>query len=247
MAQNLNIVVRTTAAQCPWSNGLNEKHNGVLGEMVMKTLEDAQCNFEVALSWAVNTKNTLHNSHGYSPNQLVFGKKPNLPSLLNNQLPALEGVSNSKIVADNLNAMHAARKGFIECEASEKLRRAVHHQVRTSITDLYKNGDLVLYKRNESDRWLGPGAVIGWEHKQVLVKHGATYVRVHPSRLILYPDTHHDTSEPVKHHSQNNVTTNGYVPIDDGNETDDNPEQYACDKSPKMSQNLYNCPNQAKL
>ena len=38
----------------------------------------------------------------------------------------------------------------------------------------------------------------------------------------------------VKHHSQNNVTTNGYVPIDDGNETDDNPEQYACDKSPKI-------------
>ncbi len=32
------------------------------------------------------------------------------------------------------------------------------------------------------------------------------------------------SSEPVKHHSQNNVTTNGYVPIDDGNETDDNPE-----------------------
>ena len=98
-------------------------------------------------------------------------KNPNLPSILNNRLPALEGVSNSEIAADNLNAMHAARKGFIECEASEKLRRAVRHQVRTSITDLYKNGDLVLYKRNESDRWLGPGAVIGWEHKQVLVNH----------------------------------------------------------------------------
>ena len=73
MAQNLNIVVRTTAAQSPWSNG-------VLGEMVMKTLEDARCNFEVALSWAINAKNKLHNSRGYSPNQLVFGKNPNLPS-----------------------------------------------------------------------------------------------------------------------------------------------------------------------
>ena len=156
---------------------------------------------------------------------------------MNNQLSALGGVSNSEIITENLNAMHATRKGFIECEASEKLRRAIRHQVRTSITDLYKNGDLVLYKRNESDRLLDPGAVIGWEHKQVLVKHGATYVRVHPSCLILYPVTHHDTSEPVKHHSQNNVITNGYVPIDDGNETDDNPEQYganACDKSPKI-------------
>ena len=75
MAQNLNIVVCTTTAQSPWSNGLNERHNCVLGEMVMKMLEDARCNFEVALSWAVNAKNTLPNSHGYSPNQLVFGKK----------------------------------------------------------------------------------------------------------------------------------------------------------------------------
>ncbi len=50
MAQNLNIVARTTTAQSPWSNGLNERHSGVLGEMVMKTLEDARCNFEVALS-----------------------------------------------------------------------------------------------------------------------------------------------------------------------------------------------------
>ena len=56
--------------------------------MVEKTLEDAGCIFEVTLSWAVNAKNTLHNLHGYSPNQLVFGRNPNLPSLLNDQLPA---------------------------------------------------------------------------------------------------------------------------------------------------------------
>ena len=28
MAQNLNIVVRTTTAESPWSNGLNERQNG---------------------------------------------------------------------------------------------------------------------------------------------------------------------------------------------------------------------------
>ena len=129
--------------------------------MVKKTLEDAECNFEVAQSWAVNAKNAFHNLHGYSPNQLVFGRKnPNLPSLLNDQLPALEGISTNEIVADNLNAMHVVRKDFIECEASEKLRRALCHQVRTSITDSYKNGDLVL-SRSESDRWLSLGAVIG--------------------------------------------------------------------------------------
>ena len=73
MAQNLNIIIRTTPAESPWSNGLNERHNGVLGEMVEKTIEDVKCSFDIALSWAVSSKNSLHSVHGYSPNQLVFG------------------------------------------------------------------------------------------------------------------------------------------------------------------------------
>ena len=54
MAQNQNIVVCTTAAQSSSSNGLNEKHNGVLGEIVKKTFEDDGCSFVVSLSWVVN-------------------------------------------------------------------------------------------------------------------------------------------------------------------------------------------------
>ena len=129
--------------------------------MVKKTIEDTQCSFEIALAWAISAKNTLHSVHGYSPNQLVFGRNPNQPGLLNDKLLALEGVSTSEVVADNLNAMHAARKQFIECEFSEKLKRALRHQVRISIAQTYKNGDTVLYKRNMCDRWLGPGTVIG--------------------------------------------------------------------------------------
>ena len=66
--------------------------------------------------------------------------------------------------------------------------------MRTSITQSYKNGD-VFYKRNLCDRWLGPGTVIGWEHKQVLVKHGGTYVRVHPCRLVPHPEVYQNSSE----------------------------------------------------
>ena len=81
-------------------------------------------------------------------------------------------------------------KACIESESSEKLRRAWRRQVRPSVVQSYKNGDLVLFKRNESERWLGPGTVIGWENKQVLVKHGGTYVRVHPARLTTYQYYH---------------------------------------------------------
>ena len=125
MAQNLNIVVRTTSAESPWSNRLNERHNGILAEMVKKTQENTHCSLETAQAWAISAKNTLHSFHGFSPNQLVFGRNPNLPSFLNDKLPALEGVSTSEVVASNLNAMHAARKQFIMCESSEKLRHTL--------------------------------------------------------------------------------------------------------------------------
>ena len=193
MTQNLNIIVHGTSAESPWSNGLNEWHNGILGEMVKKSLEDTHCSFEIALAWAIGAKKTLHGVHGFSPNQLVFSRNPNLSSFLNDKLPALEGVS-SEIVASNLNAMHAARKYFIMCKSLEKLRYAHRRQVRTGITQLYKNGG-VFYKRNLCDRWLGPGIVIGSEHKQVLVKHGGTYVRVHPCHLVLHLEKYQSSSE----------------------------------------------------
>ena len=164
--------------------------------MVKKTLEDTHGSFEVVtLALAISAKNTFHSVHGFSPNQLVFNKNPNLPSFLNNKLPALEGVSTSEVVASNLNAVHAARKQFIKCESLEKLRCALHHQVRTGITQSYKNGDIVFYKRNLCDRWLGPGTVIGWKHKQVLVKYGGTYVKVHPCRLLPHPEKYQSSSK----------------------------------------------------
>ena len=186
MAQSMNSIVRTTAAHSPWSNGLNERHNGILGEMVVKTMEDINCSIEISLGWSVSAKNSLSNVRGYSANQLVFGYNPNTPSVLVSDLPALETVSTSEVVANNLNAMHAARRAFMMSESSERLQRALRHQVRTDQFSTYQTGDMVYFKRPGVDRWMGPGTVIGSEHKQVLVKHGGSYVRVHPCRLQLY-------------------------------------------------------------
>ena len=204
IAQNLNTVVTTTAAYSPWSNGLVERHNAVLGEMVLKTLEDNTCDLDTALSWAVCAKNSLHNSKGFSPNQLVFGYNPNLPSVLHNKLPALENTSCSEMIADNLNALHSARKAFIQAESSEKIQRALRHQVRDLSGLEYSNGDFVYYKRPSSDRWMGPGTVVGSENKQVIVKHGGAHYKVHPCRLQPYRDDY-EVSEHIECTDRENV------------------------------------------
>jgi len=66
------------------------------------------------LAWAVSAKNALQNASGYSPNQLVFGRNTNMPTVLTDLPPALENTTASDIVRKNLEALHAARKNFIE-------------------------------------------------------------------------------------------------------------------------------------
>ncbi|VDI61048.1 Hypothetical predicted protein [Mytilus galloprovincialis] len=67
VAENFNIEVKTTAAYSPWSNGLLERHNQTLTDTLLKLKADNNCDWDIALSWALMAKNALDNEHGYSP------------------------------------------------------------------------------------------------------------------------------------------------------------------------------------
>ena len=167
MGEQLNINVKTTSAESPWSNGIVEKHNGVIGNMMEKVLSDVGCSLEIALAWCLSAKNVLLNAYGYSPNQLVFGCNPNFPSFIENKLPALEGVTSSKLIASHLNVLHSARKRLIETESDEKLHQALRHKTRTSTSMTDQTGDQVYYKKKDSSYWKGPGTVIRYDYKLV--------------------------------------------------------------------------------
>ena len=47
--ENINIRICTTAAGSPWSNGLIERHNAILGLTVTKTMEDIKCDLQLAV------------------------------------------------------------------------------------------------------------------------------------------------------------------------------------------------------
>ena len=183
LGETFNIKLMTTAAESPWSNGICEKLNGVLAQSVRKVMDESSCDVRTALAWAVSARNTLDNYSGFSPCQLVFGYNTVLPNVLKNDPPGLEDVNASKIVRNNLNAMYSARHEFIKVESSEKLRRALRHNIRESNAETFQMGDSVFYKRNDDNQWRGPGVVIGRDGKQVIVKHGGLFVRVHGCRL----------------------------------------------------------------
>ena len=127
----------------------------------------------------------MANVHWFSPVQLALGQNPRLPSTFVDKLPALTPVATSKILADNLTVLHRAREAFIQSESSEKLRRALNHNIRTSGDIKYLSGDSVFFKRANERHWRGPRKVLGQDGQQVLVKYGSRYVRVHPCRITL--------------------------------------------------------------
>ena len=170
------------------------------------------------MAWAINAKNSLHNVYGFSPSQLVFGRNPNLPSVLIDKLPAPGGHTSSEVVANHLNAKHEPHKAFIECEASEKIRRALHHNVRQSTTLEFTPGDKVYYKRLDSDYWKGPAEIIGKDNHQVIVKQGGSLIRMYPISLRLVEEQ--ITSRDMAGETERIV--NGEEDNADDNQTDEN-------------------------
>lgn len=54
--------------------------------------------------------NSLQMWNGYSSFQLVYGSNPNVPNIMTDKLPALEGTTSSEVLAVHLNVLHAKDK-----------------------------------------------------------------------------------------------------------------------------------------
>ena len=184
MCEAMNITVKVTAAETQ-QNGLVERNNIIIANMLDMILEDQQLDLVIALSWWLNAKNSLANGHGFSPFQLVFGQNPKLPSIFNDKPPAFTPSDTNQVLNDNLIALHEAKEAFISSENSEKIRSALSTNIRTSGDAKFITGNKVYYKRANDRRWKGPASVLGQDGQQVLVKHGSHYIRVHPCRLTL--------------------------------------------------------------
>ena len=153
--------------------------------MLDKVLEDTNCHPELAVLWSINAKNSLYSVHGFSLYQLAIGKNPELPSTLNDKVAALTCQPVSKLVSNNLDAIHKAREAFIQSENSKKIRYAQSHNIRNSGDIKCITGDTVYYKRVNSKEWHGPAKVLGQDGQQVIIKNASTYIRVHPCHLQL--------------------------------------------------------------
>ena len=155
MAEFIHITVKVIAAESAFSTVLVERYNFIITNIL--DLEDSQhLDMDLTLAWCLNPKNSLANMHGFSPFQLVFGQNPKLPSTFTDKLPALIQHNTSTILTDSLTAPHKARQAFMSSESSERIRRALNNNVRTSGDTKYITGDNVYYKKINEKSWRGP-------------------------------------------------------------------------------------------
>ena len=139
VASMLNVQLCTTAGESLFQNGLCERVHVISDMMLLKLEADyGKMISQTLLSRANIARNALQMGNGYSSHQLVLGENPNLPNIMQDTLPALEGTTCSEVFSQHLNALHAIRKAFIQSEAEERIRRALRNKVRASEQVFYE-------------------------------------------------------------------------------------------------------------
>ena len=209
----LNIKKYTTAAEAPWQNGLCERVHAVTDQILSKlNAEYPNVRLQTLLRWANMAKNSLQMNNGFSPHQLVFGINPNLPNIMNARIPALQENTTSEIFAKHLNLMQLARQAYLEAENSERIKRALRHNIRTN-QEMFESGENVYYKREDSEKWLGPGKVMFQDGKVVFVRHGSVYVKVSTNRLV---KANEENNQELQSQKRDNIENDGEAPSQKG-------------------------------
>ena len=204
VCSRLDIKNYTTGSEAAWQNGINERHHGHADGMVDAFERDyPEIDLDTALAWVCSAKNSLTNVYGFSPHQLVFGRNPKLPNIIDSPPPAREVKAQSKALLEMLNAMHKAREAFMKAESCEKLKRALNTKMRTA-ERLYKHNEWVYYKRERDNMWMGPAKVVFQDGKVIMVRHGGYCCRVSANRI--HP-VHEDLARKIDGDNEENKDT----------------------------------------
>ena len=100
--------------------------------MLDKTLEDHNTDFKLALAWCVNAKNPLANIHSFSPFQLDLGQNPNYLQYFMINYQHYHPSTQAKFSLIIFCYYIKLGRAYIASESSEKIRRTLNHNVRTS-------------------------------------------------------------------------------------------------------------------
>jgi len=196
LGERFNVCVNVTAGQSAWSNGICERHNGVVKHMITCLAADyPSASLQELLDHSCFAKNSLAVHGCASPFQLATGSQPRLPSVLSDALPAMqEGhLPTEADLARSVALLAASRAAFARAEASQSVRRALNRRVPGAPGRVFSAGSVVRYweqSQASSRRGMhGPATVVSQTGRVVRLLHGGEYKTRNASDVDLFHAT----------------------------------------------------------
>ena len=195
-----NIIQRTSPVRTPASNGLIERHNGVLKAIAYKLvvahrrdLQDGVIDFEDILLSAAAAKNSMVGKLGYSAQYLAFlnnhlciseiNPERSLPSISTKFRDHRNSVQDQVIC--RLNLQQQARKIVYDEQQRSTIARILSRRLQKCPPKLKKGAICDYTDESGTGRdWTGPCKVIECDGRIVVLEGpGAELIRIHRSRV----------------------------------------------------------------
>ena len=174
----LGIVDKTTGAHSPWSAGVVERHHAVADACLDSLIKDfPEYSTHTLLAWAMMIKNSQVSNKGWSPFQVVFGRNPSLPNLLDSPISAMREETTSKALRENMNSLMAARTKFNEALCDVRVAKMLKSKVRRNQV-VFQAGDKVVWRAHNTDQKWERGKVLAADGKLLFVRKGGRLYRV---------------------------------------------------------------------
>ena len=183
--------LRSAAGQAHFQGGVVERHGRIWKEIWQHVVDEhsvVEGDVEMCGTAVNAAKNELRKQCGYSPNQAVFGREPNVPrDLLDANAEQHSHVMTRDQQRGKEQALRlAARGAYFRVQGDAKLRRALLQRPRVAGPDLLVGDYVYFYRKpgNSKDwRWIGPGTIIGHEAKNAWVSFSGRCHLVAPEHL----------------------------------------------------------------
>lgn len=174
----LKIKKLKTTAYHPQSNGALERTHRVLVEYLRCFILDDQTNWDKWISYATFVFNTTpHTATGFTPHELMFGRKPNIPGVLQKEPPDVQYSYDNyvKELKSRLQSSYELAKGNL---IAKKERSKEYHDKNINVP-LFAVGDKVLLHDEKVRRgrslklsppWIGPYEVTDVDDVNITLK-----------------------------------------------------------------------------
>jgi hypothetical protein len=162
----------------PQSNGALERTHHVLVEYLRCFILEDQSDWDKWLPYTTFVFNTTtHTATGYTPHELLFGRKPNIPGLLQREPPETEYTYGNYVKELQSRLQSSYQTARVNLELQKELSKEYHD--RNVNTPLFTIGDKVLLHDERirqgrsaklSPPYIGPYVIIGVDGVNITLK-----------------------------------------------------------------------------